>query len=230
MIVLSEERYVPAYPGYMTLQDVDGIYYYIHRSLYDQSVIMEDRYGDNVETLVKLIGGNPDNIAIQKFVTYVPRPVNIMGYFLALLEEDIVDFTDAVGALDVIATAINLRKLIKQPEEIRQSVSFGMSIENEYQDAWNHFFEVSYKYGESPTTGRAVTTTYSAPAVEEDISEEELVSSFESSLAEALAEADRKYLEGEDESEEEQPKAQSIPASLGGDGMSAIAKHRRAKL
>lgn len=143
MIVVSEDRYVPINPEYMVLQDADGFYYYVHRTFYEQSVIMEDRYGESTETLQKLIGGNSEFEAIEIYRKYVPRPLNIMGYFLALLQNDITDFVDIVGAMDTIASAINLRNLIKQPASIRQQVSFGMSVENEYKDIWTLFFNTS---------------------------------------------------------------------------------------
>lgn len=66
MIVVSEDRYVPINPEYMVLQDVDGFYYYVHRTFYEQAVVMEDRYGESIETLQKLIGV----IVISKLLKY----------------------------------------------------------------------------------------------------------------------------------------------------------------
>lgn len=191
MIVLSEERYLPTMPGIVTLQDSDGVYYYVHKTLYEQAVIIEDRYGESIETLQKLIGGHPEHIAIQKFIQYVPRPVGIMGYFLALLSEDVEDFEDAVGALDAISSAVNLRNLIKQPEAIRQTISFGMSVKNEYRDSWERFFQSCYLFDSvkealngnfkqpvqvpqpTPYYGAFPTPAYTAPAPAPEPEEEE---------------------------------------------------------
>lgn len=180
MIVVSEDRYVPINPEYMVLQDVDGFYYYVHRTFYEQAVVMEDRYGESIETLQKLIGGNSDFEAIEIYRKYVPRPLNIMGYFLALLKNDITDFVDAVGAMDTIASAINLRNLIKQPASIRQQVTFGVSVENEYKDIWTLFFKtgcIPYSQLEGLISGAAyaptASTSYYAPASDEDTAEEE---------------------------------------------------------
>lgn len=166
MIVASETRYVPVTPGYLTLQDSEGLYYYVHRTFFEQAVIMQDRYGDDIETLQNQIGGNSGYVAIQKFVEYVPKPINIMGYFLALLQEDIEDFEDILGAMDVISTALNLRNLIKQPASIRQSVSFSQSIQNEYQDAWDLFFQNCYEYDymKSVLAGGGARSVEPAPA------------------------------------------------------------------
>lgn len=176
MIVVSEDRYVPINPDYMVLQDADGFYYYVHRTFYEQSVVMEDRYGGAIETLQKLIGGNSNFEAIEIYRKYVPRPMNIMGYFLALLENDIADFVDIVGAMDTIASAINLRNLIKQPASIRQQVTFGVSVENEYKDIWTLFLNtncIPYACLESLMSGGAYlsssATTSSAPMVTDDV-------------------------------------------------------------
>lgn len=186
MIVASETRYVPVTPGYLTMQDSEGLYYYVHRTLFEQAVVMQDRYGEDIDTLRNQIGGNQDFVAIEKFVEYVPKPINIMGYFLALLQEDIEDFEDIIGAMDVISTALNLRNLIKQPASIRQSVSFSVSIQNEYRDAWDLFFQNCYEYDwmksmlsgggsrpvESAPARRSSQSSY-APAYEEEDEEED---------------------------------------------------------
>ena len=252
MIVVSDERYVPTTPGVITLQDADGVYYYVHKTLYEQATILEDRYGESIETLQKLIGGNPDFVAIEKFVKYVPRPVSIMGYFLALLTDDIEDFEDAVGALDAMSSAVNLRNLIKQPEAIRQTIRFGMSIRNEYKDSWEHFLQTCYSYEEvkaamSGSVSRQVevrqqpATTYYAPEHELEPEEEEL--DDDDPVAKALAaldalkdKADAQYSAGDDENEKaslpesEKAPIEKIPDSLGGNGLEAIAKARRRAL
>lgn len=146
MIITSEERYVPVTPGYITLQDSDGVYYYIHKTFYEQAVVLQDRYGKSIDTLQKLIGGNPNYVAIEKYLTWVPEPLKIMGHFLALLQEDIEDFTDIIGAMDTMAEVVNLRALIMQPAAIRQQVTFDMSIDNIYRDRWDLFFQQCYEY------------------------------------------------------------------------------------
>lgn len=260
MIVLSEERYLPTMPGIVTLQDSDGVYYYIHKTLYEQAVIIEDRYGESIETLQKLIGGHPEHVAIQKFVQYVPRPVGIMGYFLALLSEDLEDFEDAVGALDAISSAVNLRNLIKQPEAIRQTISFGMSVKNEYKDSWERFFQSCYAYDTvkealsgnfkqpvqvqqpAPYYGAMPTPAYMAPAPalepeEEDEEETDPIADFLSKMDDISKAANEKIeasKNGDDEEdvipESEKAPLEKIPESLGGNGLETIAKARRRAL
>lgn len=178
MIIVSSERYVPISPGWLVLQDADGAYYYVRRSLYDQAVILEDRYGTHIDVLQNLIGGNKDFGCIQKFVQYAPRPLGILGYFLALLEADCEDFEDIVGALYLITSNVNVRTLINQPEVIRQNVRFSLSVREEYQDLWDRFFtgecypyeelrsRMSGAYVTSPQT--ATSYSYSEPEEEEE--------------------------------------------------------------
>ena len=258
MIVLSEERYIPTFPGIITLQDSDGVYYYVHKSLFEQAVIIEDRYGESLDTLKKQIGGNPDYVAIQKFVEYVPRPINIMGYFLALLSEDIEDFTDIVGAMDAMSSAVNLRNLIKQPESIRQTIRFGMSIKNEYKDSWDHFIKTCYSYDQvqealngnfkqpvqvqvaPPPTPYYGGIPYVTPApvpepeVEEEDEEVDPLADFLSKMDDLGASMEEKLEAGKEGKEavpeSEKPPLEEIPESLGGNGLAAIAKARRRAL
>lgn len=141
MIVISTERFVPINPGWIVLQDKDGVYYYVRRTLYDQAVILEDRYRGHIPTLCNLIGGNANLECIEKFIKYAPSPLHILGYFLALLDGDIDDFTDIVGALYLITSNINVRMLITQPAEVRQQVRFSLSVREEYSDLWDRFLQ-----------------------------------------------------------------------------------------
>lgn len=233
MIVVSEDRYVPINPEYMVLQDADGFYYYVHRTFYEQSVIMEDRYGESTETLQKLIGGNSDFEAIDIYRKYVPRPLNIMGYFLALLQNDITDFVDIVGAMDTIASAINLRNLIKQPVSIRQQVSFGMSVENEYKDIWTLFFNTScipYAQLEGLLSGggsyvsTATSSGYSPTFTADDTEEEDPLEKAYREALEGFAEAAEAMPEMEAPSDKKEDTESDEESGL---GVLANARRRR---
>lgn len=256
MIVVTEERFVPTAPGYITLQDADGLYYYVHKTLYEQAVILRDRYGDSIDTLRELIGGNQDFEAVRKFVEYVPSPVNIMGYFLGLLENDIEEFIDIVGALDAISSAVNLRNLIKQPLSIRQTVTFGMSIQNEYEDMWDNFLRSCYLYvdikdamrGNFNQPAQSTSTVVQNAQQVEDVPEEpeyegsdedifsqvteDALAQFDAMVGDLdamIAAAEDKDKEQEKEDKYKAP-LEEIPASLGGNGLETIARARRRAL
>lgn len=238
MIVLSEDRYVPVSPGFITLQDEDGVYYYIHKTFYEQAVVIEDRYSQNVEALKTLVGGNQEFDCIRKFVQYVPRPMSIMGYFLGMLKEDVSDFRDIVGAMDVIASALNLRRLIQQPESIRQSVVFSLSVTEEYQDRWDLFFQECYPY-EQLKTGRAYTAVASATASTSTATSEESYDEYLNEDGSLNQDTYNAYMmerlaaiEAESASEEPEPEPEPVPVQKpsreeGGDGLAAIATAKR---
>lgn len=251
MIVISNTRYVPVNPGYIVLQDENGAYYYVHKTLYDQAVILNDRYMNNVQVLQEQIGGNSDHNCITTFVENAPRPINILGYFLALMERDIEYWGDVVGALDVISSAINLRNFIKQPKEIRQSVQFSLTLREEYSDGWELFLNTQcYSYDEmkqalndyrnpkpvevvsQPSRNSSMFAFGASDEDDEDDGEidiEALLASgadlLEQAEAEAQAEFD-KQKQDEEKKSEHQSKP-SIPASEGGDGLSVIKNRRR---
>lgn len=223
MLTISETRYVPVKPNYIVLQDADGYFYYINRTLYDEAIVLTDRYGQSISTLIKLIGGNSDFQCVESFVIRAPKSISILGYFLALLSEDIEDdYTDVVGALDLITSNLDPRTFIKQPAEIRQSVNFGMSIRNEYMDSWEMFFDSCYEYEwmssvlrEARTGGyvKPATRSYSNDAEDEEDTGDvwaDLMADFEKEDAEAEV--------------KEEPVA--APSTDGGNGLDIIRKRR----
>lgn len=237
MLTISETRYVPVKPNYIVLQDADGYFYYINRTLYDEAIVLTDRYGRSISTLIKLIGGNSDFQCVESFVIRAPKSISILGYFLALLSEDIEDdYTDVVGALDLITSNLDPRTFIKQPAEIRQSVNFGMSIRNEYMDSWEMFFDSCYEYEwmssvlrEARTGGyvKPATRSYSNNAIEEDVEDEEdagdvwadLMADFEKEDAEADAKLKTPEVK-------EEPAPVAAPSTDGGNGLDIIRKRR----
>ena len=237
MLTISETRYVPVKPNYIVLQDADGYFYYINRTLYDEAIVLTDRYGQSISTLIKLIGGNSDFQCVESFVIRAPKSISILGYFLALLSEDIEDdYTDVVGALDLITSNLDPRTFIKQPAEIRQSVNFGMSIRNEYMDSWEMFFDSCYEYEwmsnvlrEARTGGyvKPATRSYSNSAIEEDVEDEEdagdvwadLMADFEKEDAEADAKLKTPEVK-------EEPAPVAAPSTDGGNGLDIIRKRR----
>lgn len=237
MLTISETRYVPVKPNYIVLQDADGYFYYINRTLYDEAIVLTDRYGQSISTLIKLIGGNSDFQCVESFVIRAPKSISILGYFLALLSEDIEDdYTDVVGALDLITSNLDPRTFIKQPAEIRQSVNFGMSIRNEYMDSWEMFFDSCYEYEwMSNVLREARTGGYVKPAIRSysnnDVAEEEedegdagdvwadLMADFEKEDAEADAKLKTPEVK-------EEPAPVAAPSTDGGNGLDIIRKRR----
>lgn len=147
MLIYSENRLVPTDVNMMVIAGMGG-YFYIHRALYDQAVILDDIYGEEHETLIKAVTNatetRPD---VESFFAEVPKPINIFAPFLLLVKEEFEDIVDMIGAIHAMSGPMNLRKMLKVPFEMRNTPSFSLSIKDEYQLAWDRFFLNTMPYG-----------------------------------------------------------------------------------
>lgn len=152
MLYCNENRLVPTNINLMTIESDDGMYYYVHRSLYDQAVILNDRFKGKENELMELIGmSNTDQIpeCIEFFHLVVPEPLNILGYFLALVqgfETLSADIEVLCGVIHQMSAALNFRSLIGVPKEMRAQARFSLSIESEFRLSWDRFFQEAIPY------------------------------------------------------------------------------------
>lgn len=184
MLIYSEDRVVPTDVNMLVIstKDVDERYFYIHRVLYDQSVILTDVYGEDKTKMLKDVTGSEESRAdVDYFWDHVPTPIRIFAPFLMLVKEPLTKFKDMVGAIHVMSGPINLRKLLQVPVEYRSNPSFSLSIREEYELAWDRFFMTALPYGTqivqtgqwAPMNGTATTTAppeaKHGTGVEEDV-------------------------------------------------------------
>lgn len=149
MIIYSEERLVPTEVNMLVIKGKSGGYFYVHRVLYDQAVIIHDIYGNKPYELFKeLTGSALGRDDVLQFMDEVPAPLNILGAYLLLVQEPIEDLVDMIGAIHVMSGPCNFRKLLQAPMEIRTSPSFSLSIKEEYQLAWDRFFMNALPYSD----------------------------------------------------------------------------------
>lgn len=168
MLIFSEEHYVPTDINMMVLKGRnDEGYFYIHRMLYDQAVILNDIYGDDPKNLIMAITNKTDSRAdVDYFLENAPVPINIFGPFLLLVKEEITDFIDMIGAIHVMSMPINLRAMLKVPYNMRTNVyQFSLSIKEEYKLAWDRWFILNKKFEEAQTNVYAVSTPMSGTAL-----------------------------------------------------------------
>lgn len=157
MLVISNKRLVPVQINTTVLQGEDGNYYYLHRDLYDQLVILTDSYdnGERMDLLIKTLLGEdkalPENL--QNFFDTVPLPLKLAAPFLLLVKdaEKLETIEDMCGALTVISMSVNLRRILKVDKSIRAAVTFSLHVTEEYRTHWDRFFQ------ENPEFGSAVT-------------------------------------------------------------------------
>lgn len=150
MLIYSENRYISTETNMMIIRAKDDIgYYYVHRGLYDQAVILSDLYKDDYKLLCEVISGKDETrVDVDLFVETLPTPINILGCFLLLVEEPLEELLDMVGAIHVMSNSINFRKLITLPIEVRANVEFSLSIREEYELPWDRFIKESIPWTE----------------------------------------------------------------------------------
>ena len=148
MLIYSEDRLVPTDVNMMVIRGKNNIgFYYIHRSLYDQAVIINDIYEDNPKMLIKAITGKEESRAdVEKFMAEVPAPLNIFGPFLLLITEELTELEDMIGAIHVMSGPLNLRKMLKIDFAMRNTPTFSLSVKEEYQVAWDRFFQTTMPF------------------------------------------------------------------------------------
>ncbi|GFN30943.1 hypothetical protein [Paenibacillus xylaniclasticus] len=146
MIVVTKERYIPVMVNMIVLTKGEH-YFYIHRDVYDQAVILSDRYRE-FSQLSELVGGKDVNGETAAwFYESAPKPLHIFAPYLLLIDGVIdKDMEQACGVLHVITSMIHVRQFIEKPPEIRRSVSFSLSIKEEYEMAWDRFIASSIPY------------------------------------------------------------------------------------
>lgn len=149
MIIYSENRLVPTEVNMLVIKGKDSGYFYVHRALYDQAVIIHDLFGENPAALfAELTGSTEEREDVGLFLEDVPAPLNILGAYLLLVSEPIDNLIDMIGAIHVMSGPINFRKLLQVPMEIRTTPKFSLSIKEEYQLAWDRFFQNALPYSE----------------------------------------------------------------------------------
>uniref|UniRef100_A0A4Y8Q7S9 Uncharacterized protein n=1 Tax=Paenibacillus athensensis TaxID=1967502 RepID=A0A4Y8Q7S9_9BACL len=127
----------------------NDMYIYIHRDVYEQAVVLADRYPE-FHTLRTEVGGSPLNEETAKwFYEQAPKPLHILAPYLCLVEGPVEpEFEVVCGVLHVITAMIHVRNFVVKPPEIRRSVSFSLSIREEYELAWDRFFATAIPYKE----------------------------------------------------------------------------------
>lgn len=143
MLIASNTRYVPTAVNMIVLQGEDGMYYYMHRSVYDQCVILRDQYIHLLPSFYKLFNLETEHPAVcDKFMDIVPEPLDILGPFLSLVKgcEELDDIEDMCGAISSMSMTVDFRKMFKVPAAVRQSIKFSLSVREEYRVQWDRFF------------------------------------------------------------------------------------------
>lgn len=169
MLIRSDTRYVPTAVNMIVLQGEDGAYYYLHRSLYDQCVILRDQYINLIPSFYKLLGFEGEHPKVcDTFMDAVPEPLDILAPFLAIITdcEKLDNIDDMCGAISSMSMSVDFRKMFKVPATVRASIKFSLSVREEYRVQWDRFFVETPTF-EQVYSGEAHTVR-SAPVVPDE--------------------------------------------------------------
>ena len=100
-----------------------------------------------------------------------------------LVKEELTDFVEMIGAIHVMSGPLSLRGMLKIPYELRNmNPAFSLSIKEEYQLAWDRFFQNTMPYTDDMFHARTATTPMNGvqtttvakpvPVYEETVAEE----------------------------------------------------------
>ena len=151
MIIFSEERYVPTDVNMMVLAQEGAGYFYVHRMLYNQAVILEYLYENDLPRLITAVTNETHTFAdirqdVLNFYEEVPSPIKYLAPFLYFVKGELNSTEDCAGAIHVMSSVLNFAKMLSTPYDMRPSMSFSMSIKEEYALAWDRFFMTALPY------------------------------------------------------------------------------------
>lgn len=158
MLIYSKMRIYPASTNIIILEN-DEAFFYVHRTLYDQAVILYDLYKDDINRLCQEVYGSHARPDVLKFNLEMPEPISILGCFLGLVPDEFEDIKSMCGAIHVMSGPLNFRGMIKLPKDARNAIKFGNSIRDEYETSWDAWLQQN--------------TQYTPPGYEQDDSVEE---------------------------------------------------------
>lgn len=133
--------------GNTIMLDVDDIgTVIVNRSVYDQMLLLSDRFEGELSYLNKIINADSDNhkAEIKYFFETAPEPINMLAPFLGLVGENIeigCDFEKICGILHQMSSIINFNEFVKVPIEIRADVTFTKRELLRYKDSWESLEE-----------------------------------------------------------------------------------------
>lgn len=170
---MSDEWLIPNTVNMITLQDADGNFYYVSQFLYDQAVILYDRYSEDRISLRTMIGASYYDCCNTFFET-APEPINILGDFLGLIEGDLGEepsMERMSGAISVMSMNINFRTMLTFPSNTRNQIRFPMRITNSYQKSYEMFYMDCLSYDDVMDRMRGAVPMPNGAQQEEDASD-----------------------------------------------------------
>lgn len=164
MIAYSKERLLVLDDSIVTLWNEDkGIYYYVDVDTFSSACVLHSKFEESLDALVDAIGGTPDYECIKVAIEELPKPLNIYGYFLALVSSNLTTFDDIVGGLMLITDIIDFNTFLAIDPAIRKKPRLASKLQDRYVPIWKKFFASAMNYNEAIDKLTAVQAPTYAP-------------------------------------------------------------------
>lgn len=168
MIAYSKERLLVLDDSIVTLWNEDkGIYYYVDVDTFSSACVLHSKFEESLDALIDAIGGTPDYECIKVAVEELPKPLNIYGYFLALVSSNLTTFDDIVGGLMLITDIIDFNTFLAIDPVIRKKPRLASKLQDRYVPIWKKFFASAMNYDEAIDKLTAVQAPVYAPSYTE---------------------------------------------------------------
>lgn len=165
MIAYSKERLLVLDDSIVTLWNEDkGIYYYVDMDTFSSACVLHSKFEESLDALVDAIGGTPDYECIKVAIEELPKPLNIYGYFLALVSSNLTTFDDIVGGLMLITDIIDFNTFLAIDPAIRKKPRLASKLQDRYVPIWKKFFASAMNYDEAIDKLTAVQAPVYAPS------------------------------------------------------------------
>lgn len=165
MIAYSKERLLVLDDSIVTLWNEDkGIYYYVDVDTFSTACVLHSKFEESLDALVDAIGGTPDYECIKVAIEELPKPLNIYGYFLALVSSNLTTFDDIVGGLMLITDIIDFNTFLAIDPAIRKKPRLASKLQDRYIPIWKKFFASAMNYDEAIDKLTAVQAPTYAPS------------------------------------------------------------------
>lgn len=124
----------------VALETNDGAMIYLSLNVYNQAVVLNDRWEGAVALLASKmnIPSGREEI-IKYFAGNAPEPLTILAPFLGLVQKEVElekDLEMLCGVLHMMSMTIDFNNYTKVPQEIRANVIFGNRALGQYKQSW----------------------------------------------------------------------------------------------
>ena len=150
MITYSKRRLLNTDDSIVSLWNEEkGVYYYVDVDTFSTACILHSKFEESIDSLIESIGGTSEYTCVKTAVEELPKPINIYGYFLALVSKDLTNFDDIVGGIMLITDVIDFNTFLSIDPAVRKKPRLASKLHDRYLPIWKKFFMSTFDYEEA---------------------------------------------------------------------------------